>query len=489
MTPFAARFAGRQATLLLAPVAVSLLAARLAFAQETGSGARLVIAASAIVLVVSAAFLAPRNALFGLIVWLAALGSVRRLVSLYSPAGTIDTLLLVAPAGMAVLLLFAHAHGAFTNRTRLANLVLALGAMSLVSVINPLQGSPLTGIAGLVLFLFVPSWGFWIARAFCDDRTMASVLKLVAVLGIPAALYGFVQVFNGFPHWDAAWIKTNGYTALNVGTVTRPFSAFASSTEYALFIATAVIVWLAFGRTAGRLPITLAAVALLAVAAFYISTRGVVFLLAASVAIMFAALLRLPSVVAAALGAAAILAVPSITARLTAGPLGYSPLVAHQVEGLAHPLGQNSSTLNSHISLLRLGLSSARAEPLGRGVGAVNQSASKLGGLEFNTEADPSNVAVALGVPGLLAYLLLVVLALWRAYVLAKIRRDPLSLAALGILVLSSLQWLNGGHYSIVFIIWLVLGWLDRASLAPAPEATARTEEPEDARPLALARA
>jgi hypothetical protein len=34
------------------------------------------------------------------------------------------------------------------------------------------------------------------------------------------------------------------------------------------------------------------------------------------------------------------------------------------------------------------------------------------------------------------------------------------------VLVITLLQWLNGGQYAVAFLVWLVLGWVDRARLA-----------------------
>jgi hypothetical protein len=43
-------------------------------------------------------------------------------------------------------------------------------------------------------------------------------------------------------------------------------------------------------------------------------------------------------------------------------------------------------------------------------------------------------------------------------------RRDALSLVALGVLVVTLLEWLNGGQYAVAFFLWLTLGWIDRAN-------------------------
>jgi hypothetical protein len=102
------------------------------------------------------------------------------------------------------------------------------------------------------------------------------------------------------------------------------------------------------------------------------------------------------------------------------------------------------------------------------GTGAVTIAGQKFGGKEQNTEADPSNAAVALGLPGVIAYVVLLCAAFGRAYRLAARRRDWLSAIALGLLVVTLLEWLTGGQYAVAFLVWLTLGWIDRTSDAAA---------------------
>jgi hypothetical protein len=105
----------------------------------------------------------------------------------------------------------------------------------------------------------------------------------------------------------------------------------------------------------------------------------------------------------------------------------------------------------------------------------VTIAGTKFGGESLGTEADPSNAAVAVGLPGLIAYVFVLVAAFRKAYALARERGDATSLVALGLLVVMVLQWLNGGQYAVALLVWLTLGWLDRTTepeLQPA-EATA----------------
>jgi hypothetical protein len=138
-------------------------------------------------------------------------------------------------------------------------------------------------------------------------------------------------------------------------------------------------------------------------------------------------------------------------------------LLSHQLQGLSNPLNNTGSTFFIHTSLVTGGLRSAIAHPAGLGAGTVSQAASKFGGVGRQSEADPSNLAIAAGVPGFATYLVLAILAFVRAYSLARIRRDALALSALAIVTIVFLQWFNGGQYGIALLLWVTLGWIDRS--------------------------
>ena len=57
-------------------------------------------------------------------------------------------------------------------------------------------------------------------------------------------------------------------------------------------------------------------------------------------------------------------------------------------------------------------------------------------------------------------------IAFVRTYGLARARGDALSLGALAVVTIVFLQWFNGGQYGIALLLWLTLGWVDRASAA-----------------------
>jgi hypothetical protein len=436
-----------------------VLVARLAANPAT---ARISVTAALAVALLGAAVYARRSAVYVLVAFLPALGLVRRVLTLVLGPTHLDPLLVVAPIAIVLLAAFAISDGAAAHRSRLANAVLVLSVLAGLASVNPLQGSIGAGVVGL-LFILVPLLAFWVGRSL-DDVTMRRALWLTAVAAVPAALYGLYQTFAGFPAWDVRWIEDSGYHALYVGGTIRAFGSFSSSAEYAYFLGIGVLLLVALGRRGGHAAVATLAAALVAVALVYESTRSVVFAAIGGLGLMVAARRGLPLV--AAVAAAAVVGIGVSTAVGLVVPAAADPqsLIGHQVSGLANPTDSRVSTLPTHLLLIRDGITSVVAHPIGLGLGVVTIAGSKFGGSGWQTEADPSNAAVAMGLPGLLAYVAVLVLGFRRVYALAVRRRDGLSLAVLGLLTVVSLQWLNGGQYAVAYLPWLVLGWADRAS-------------------------
>lgn len=453
----------RPTSSLLAATGVAGVALVAGVLVSSPSGLRAALALAFLAPSLVVALRAPRTALYGLVVWFVTFGLVRRLTSGASPKEAWgDPLILVGATAWVVLLIVAVRLGGLRGRGRLTNSVLALWGLLALSALNPAQGGLTVGLGGALLVV-VPMSAFVVGRALVDGRTFGRLLRLVAWLGIAAAIYGLIQTFVGFPSWDAAWIDDGGYTALNVGSVIRAFSSFSAASEYVGFLGLAVVAWVATAQRVRRWPVTAAALMLLATALWFASSRGIVVLTIVAVGAMFAARAGVPLWRAMVLGLVCLAALPTVFGWLA--PARFSDdasgqLAQHQVEGLADPFGEDS-TLPVHIALVRDGVTSAFESPLGTGVGAFTIAGGKFGGAVGGSEGDPGRAPFAAGLPGLIAYGAVAVFAVRRAYGLAMSHRDPLALAALGIVMVTVLQWLNGGHYAVMFWPWLALGWVD----------------------------
>jgi hypothetical protein len=426
-------------------------------------GLRLAVAGVALAVVAIIGLTFPRHLLYGLFVWLAGLGLVRRLVP-RADAAPVDPLLVVGAAALVVLALAAARQGAVRGGSALSKGVLLLALLFCVGAFNPYQGGLATGIGGL-FFVLLPLLGFWIGKVFCDDTTLSGLLKLVGALALASGLYGLVQTFSHFPSWDQAWIQNLGYSALHVGDTIRPFGTFSSAQEYGNFLGIGLAVWICFGLRTRLVALTVAVSAVIGVAVFYQSSRSLVVYLLLALGLAVAARLRLPPLGAglvAVVFLVALFGVVSAVGETTPGSSPTAVLAAHQIQGLADPLNPESSTLLGHVSNAAQGLRSVSTYPLGEGTGVISIASSKFGGVGADTELDPSNAAVALGIPGLLVYLMVLFIAFPRAYRVALARRDALSAVVLCVLVVTLFQWLNGGQYAVAPLPWLVLGWLDR---------------------------
>lgn len=463
----------------LAAVAIGLTIGR-------PSDLRLGLAAAAVAMALGLAARATTGLVYLVIVWTAVLGTVRRLLSGVAVANQADPLLGIAVAALLVLTISAAQHGAFRNRTRLASAVLVLNVITTLEALNPLQDSLKAGGLGLI-FMLVPALAFWVGRGLCTDETISKVLRLLAGLSVLAAIYGLIQTFSGFPSWDERWIENSGYVALNVNKAIRAFGSFASGQEYALFLGVGVVVWLARGFRPGRVLWTVGACGLLMFALFYESSRSPLVTTIFAAGLMLAARRARNPLFVLVLGIGAVALIPIVITHLTSTNVSTTTgrLAEHQVSGLAHPFG-SQSTLAGHFGLVLKGFKIMLHNPLGTGVSTVNIAGAKLGGVAANTEYDPSNVAIALGIPGLLVYIAVFFEAFRLMLRQARLRRDSLSLAALGIVAVTVLEWTNGGLYSVAFLPWLMLGWLDKADQTSKQERLVDDVSPPTERALAV---
>jgi hypothetical protein len=466
------RMAPAEAIVLFGLLVAALFGALLAASVSL----HVILALAVCPLVLAVVWMSPRSTILGLAFWLVALGMVRRLVGSGSSSGLGDPFLLIGPGVLVLILVVACGRGALRNRSSLANAIGLLSLLVLVEAVNPLQGGLLVGLGGL-LFVLVPMLAFWVGRSLLDDVTLRRLLRLIAALSVLAAAYGLFQQFVGFPSWDQRWITSSGYVALKVGNdVTRAFGNFSSAQEYAAFLSIGLVVLVSTLRSVRRvfLPVQLAAIGLVGFALVLSSVRTSLVLAAAALGSMAAARARLRPGAALLMGALAVLAlgiglsyvsVSAQSATSAVNPTG--TLLQHDISGITDPSG---STLSGHLSETVAGVKSAFLQPIGYGTGSITLASGHLGGsTNAGTEDDLGNAGTGLGLLGLVLYVVVVFQGLLCTYRLAVRRRDALSVATLGLLVAVLFQWLNGDLYSVAWLVWLSLGWVDRnAHLNPS---------------------
>ncbi|HEY8081660.1 MAG TPA: hypothetical protein VIE15_06175 [Acidimicrobiales bacterium] len=219
-------------------------------------------------------------------------------------------------------------------------------------------------------------------------------------------------------------------------------------------------------------PVHLAGIAVVATALWFESERTAIFLTCLAIGVMVAARLRLRPIGVVAGGAGAIFLLVFLGGHFgSGGGSGTSGVLTnHVVKGISGPFGQGSS-LPGHIRATRIGILQAFKNPLGHGTGSVTLAAGRYAkSRTVGTEFDPGNMGIAFGIAGLACYVLIAWYAIKTAYRAAVVRHSVVALFGLGMLMATLFQWTNGDLYSVCWLIWLFLGYLDVSLGQPTPE-------------------
>lgn len=408
-----------------------------------------------------------QTAVIAAVIYLVFMGDLRRLLIPLVGWSNTDPLLLLGPIFAILLFGYAVASGSLRLNTKLAWWMAAFMGLMLLQIFNPQQGGLMVGVAG-VMFYLVPLLWFWIGRAYASASFMKTLLfKVVVPLAVLAAAMGYYQTFFGYLPYQMAWYKIAGYTALGSLGIQAPISFFSSHTAYAVFLNVAMVAVLALmirKRQFTLLPLFI----VLFVALFLTGIRGPVARLLFTAAGMWAVTGRnkktwiLRGAFAVALGIAGLLWSLSQVGSIDAGAR-VQHRVTRQAEGFLNATEEGSSAA-VHLNMIAVGLTSAFRNPLGYGLGATTKAANKFGGNMRTSESDIGDIALSLGIIGLLIYLVIIYLVFSTAVRHWAASRNAVSLAVLGILAITFFSWLQGGRYAIYPVIWLCIGWVDRAA-------------------------
>ncbi|SDC02771.1 hypothetical protein SAMN02799630_02471 [Paenibacillus sp. UNCCL117] len=411
----------------------------------------------------------PRVLMFGMLIYLPFLGFFRRMLIPVSGWSSYDPLVIFVPV-VVLMMGFFWMYRTYIGRqgiqkeddTYLFKLVRWMIIIDLIQVVNPLQGSILTGFGG-IMFYVVPLFWMVLSRLYMTEAWLKRIYGAICGIAVISSLYGLKQITYGFAEFERIWIQIAGYAALIVGDGSRAFSFFTNAAEYTTFLVVSVVilwVYLLRGNAVQRLCAVLI-IPLLLYCIFMQSSRTPVILTSLSLAVM--------TVVHAKTTAGRVLSLLIMAGMLAGAFVGISriessnELIAHQVNGLTNPMDEEHSTAGIHVAMFVNGMLKGIVNPLGYGLGSTTLAGAKLSDTGDSSEVDLSNMMISTGIAGGLVYGLILLETLRRAFRMAQ--KHTTALIILGMLIATLGAWSNGGNYSVCALIWLSIGFLDKLTL------------------------
>jgi len=406
-----------------------------------------------------------RLVLYSLLLYLPFMGFFRRLLIPHAGWSGFDPLVVLVPS--VVLLLGSYwIYKIYVRReeieadTTLFKLVRYLLLIEFLQVFNPIQGSLMVGLGGMIFYIVPLAW-MLMGRLYVDAKWMRRILGTIVVMGIFSLLYSLKQVHYGFFSFEETWIEISGYAALMVGQNSRGFSFFTSAAEYAQYILLGgIISWVALLRA--KLPWKVIAAVLLPLFSYGLMMTGsrtpvIMFILAiAGITVMNVRTIKTRLLITGFV-AVAVVFVYQYIITIDAGE---NELIARQVNGLANPMDEEHSTLGLHWYYFSNGMISGFTNPIGSGLGSTTLAGLKFAEGSNNSEVDISNMFTSTGLLGGLLYIVIVVQSMRMA--VRHCRKNNVAMCVFGILLATLGTWLIGGNYTTVAIIWLCIGYLDR---------------------------
>ncbi|RUS45268.1 O-antigen ligase [Cohnella sp. AR92] len=440
--------------------------ALLGWAVLNPGSVRLLITVTLVIMFAAIQIKSPRAAILSLMVFLPFVGHIRRVLIPVAGWNTLDALLVVSP--IVVLLLSLNwltrkyiLREEIEGDTKLFKMVRIMLVIDLLQVFNPLQGSLFVGLSGIIYYI-VPILMMILGREYLNEKAIRTLFSLVFLIGILAALYGYKQYWFGFFSFEEEWIQLSGYVALQVYTMVRPIGFFTNAAEYAHYLSIAITVgWGYFLRGSSGVRLFAAAgVVLMYTALFIESSRSAIVTCTTALFLMTVVCSKKASskVILTLVAVGVLIALFFGMQRLG----NDNGLITHSVSGLADPMGEDS-TLPGHIDYMFKGFKEGFSNPLGYGLGVTTIASGKFGGKALSSEIDWSNQFIATGLFGGAIYLLVFFRTLFLGIAKAN-GGNMLPLIIMGMLVSEAGQWLTGGHYAVVAILWLAIGYLDRST-------------------------
>lgn len=434
-----------------------------------------VVAAIVVMLVLAVPALEhPRKAVIGLFIVLPFLGMIRHMFLSSTGAAFLDPLLLITSAvTITVIVSLVLNKQMDFGGTPLSKVVFLLLGVGVLQIFNPEQGPGVSGLlVGLtgVMINLIPISFFFIARSISDLAMTHRVVRIVIVVGVASGLYGISQVFFGFRGFEKQFIES-GFTALTVGGTTRPFSTYNNPAEFASYLHlafTASFAMLLFSSRGKRLW-WLASAGVIAYAGFLTGSRGFTVKVGLAVIVLLAARAKNRAM---ALGVIVILVTgvvywsssTSSDSTIQEKEAGASQLVEQQLRALRDPFDPEKSTVPVHFNQFRDGMVFAVTKaPFGHGTGVATRGGAKFNGTQASTELDIGDMFLSLGVIGGVLYLAAIGLTLVQASRVRRALPGPVWIAIWAMATTSIGAWVIGGNYSVVPLIWFLIGAADGA--------------------------
>lgn len=411
----------------------------------------------------------PVTVLYAMVIYLPFMGLVRRLLLVYLGPTSFDPMVLIEP--VIVLLLGSYWFYHFLWRkdavfvdTTTFKLIRLLILIDVLEILNPLQHGISVGLSGL-MFYVVPLFWMILSRLHFNDTLTRRIVHTVFILGIILALYGLKQTYFGFFPFENTWVNLSGYTSLHVGNKLRAFSTPDNAQDYGVYLSLGIAIsWAYILRCKFLLKCAgIIGLGIMGFALFMESARGPIVLTTFAIAItsiIAAKTTRARFVVGTIVSALIVVVFIVINHIPTASQ---SALISHQINGLAHPLNSQDSSLSGHSGRMFSGILEGIKMPIGHGLGSTTIAAGKFNSSAQGTEIDISNMFVSDGIVGGVLYLLIIG-RIFHSVIRGVHKYSFLHLVTLGVLIAGVSQWSNGGLYSSSTIIWILIGYIDRRS-------------------------
>ncbi len=406
----------------------------------------------------------PVLVLYSLLLYLPFMGFIRRWLIPHTGWSGFDPLVVLAPS---IVLLIASfwlyrtyvMRESIIDDTTLFKLIRYLLLIEVLQIFNPLQGSLIVGLGGVIFYIAPLAW-MLMGRYYVNAIWLKRIFFTISVMGVFSILYSLKQVHFGFFSFEEAWIEISGYAALMVGQNSRGFSFFTSAAEYAQYaLLAAIICWVYVLR--GKSSLKIIAIALLPLFFYGLLMTGsrtpliMFFLSIGAITIMNVGNIKKRVLTSICVIIAVIISYQLVIAI----DAGDNALIARQVNGLTNPTDEEHSTLGLHWNYFLEGMKSGFTNPIGTGLGSTTLAGMKFSEGSNNSEVDISNMFTSNGLIGGILYLAIVFHILRLAF--RHCRDNNLMMCIFGVLISTFGSWAIGGNYSTVTIIWLCVGYLD----------------------------